>query len=98
MCDRALDHPATDDIKARLYDWRAIARSELGFPEGMIRSDFEEAARLSPENDDIRHNLEVFNRSTREPGARPHDWATPKASAIQALYRFEPISPLSPAA
>ena len=96
-CDRALDLPAQVDLKARLHEWRAIARSELGFSEAMVRSDFEEAVRLAPEDDEIRRNFEAFNRSGGQPGARPHDWAMPRASAIQALYRAEP-GPLLPAA
>lgn len=97
MCDRALIYTATDDVKARLHEWRAIARSELGFPAEMVRSEFEEALRLVPEDDQIRRNFDLFRRSGGQPGARPHDWATPKASAVQALYRAEP-GPLMPAA
>jgi hypothetical protein len=98
LCERLLDGPPLEGVRARLHEWRAISRSELGFPEAMVRSDFEEAVRLAPENDEIRHNFEAFNRSANQPGTRPHDWATPKASAIQALYRPESIFPLSPAA
>ncbi len=97
MCDRALDLPAEDEMRARLHGWRAIAKAELGFPTEMVRADFEEAVRLAPEDDEIRRNFEAFNRSGGQPGARPHDWATPRASTIQALYRAEP-GPLMPAA
>jgi tetratricopeptide (TPR) repeat protein len=83
-CERALDFPANHEIKGDLYEWLAISQSESGFPPERVRSAFEAAVRLVPDNERVRHNFAVFQET-----ATLHTWEMPRESRVKALGQAE---------
>ena len=63
MCEHVLAMPASDAVRSDLYEWLAIARSELGFPPDQVQYAFEEAIQLDPANERIRQNFRAFEES-----------------------------------
>jgi tetratricopeptide (TPR) repeat protein len=85
MCERAMELPASDEVRANLNEWLAISETELGFPLELIRSAFEEAIRLAPGVDRIRRNLEEFESAATQRRFRRLQWDKPSDSVIQAV-------------
>jgi tetratricopeptide (TPR) repeat protein len=83
MCERALELPASDDVRANLTEWLAISEAELRFPRERVRSRFEAAIRLAPDFEHIKLNLEKFESSTAVKQSRPLPWVEPTQSTIQ---------------
>jgi len=87
VCDRALEFPADDEVRANFKEWLAISEAELGFPPERIRSTFEAAMRLAPEAEHIRRNLDEFARAEAQEGNRHASWLSPNSSVIQEVGR-----------
>jgi tetratricopeptide (TPR) repeat protein len=51
---------ATDPVRAELLEWQAICLCELDYPVEVVRSLFEKAAALDPDNESIQANLAGF--------------------------------------
>ena len=96
MCERSLIFPEPDEVRAMLYEWLAISRSELKYPPDQVRSAFEEAIRLAPDADRIRENFEAFEAALANPiGPRP-EWIKPRAATVQAFGRSDFRPPWPP--
>ena len=87
MCERALELPASDEVRANLNEWLAISEAELRFPPELIRSAFEEAIRLAPDVDRIRRNLEEFETAVTQQSVQPLHWDKPSNSVVQSFWR-----------
>jgi tetratricopeptide (TPR) repeat protein len=85
LCERALELPASDEVRASLNEWLAISETELGFPPELIRSAFEEAIRLASDVDRIRRNLEEFENAAAQQKFRQLQWDKPNDSVVQAV-------------
>ncbi len=88
FCAAALEREGPDDAKSELNEWLAIARAELGFPDGMVREAFEEALRLDPSNDRARRNLatyEEFVGASKSIGTAPFEARSPHAVQARAF-------------
>jgi tetratricopeptide (TPR) repeat protein len=94
MCERALELPASDEIRANLHEWIAISEAELGFPAELVRSAFEQAIRLAPDVNRIRQNLEEYAQAAVVKRGRGLPWGKPTESTIQAVWRagYSPIA------
>lgn len=66
-CEDALRIEGPIEAKCDLAEWLAISRAELGFPEAMVRSAFEDALRLDASNDRARRNLATFEAAMADP-------------------------------
>lgn len=89
MSEQALRMPASDVVRANLYEWLAIARAELGFPPQQVRAAFEEAIRSEPGDERIRRNLRAFEESVARQAAQPRAWDKPAESLVQAVGQAE---------
>jgi hypothetical protein len=87
--------PASDTVKGNLYEWLAIARSELGFPSSQVRAAFEEAIRLEPANDRIRRNFRAFEESLAQQPVLPKNWEKPTESLVQKFGHAESVLALA---
>lgn len=90
MCERALNFSASDEVRGCLNEWLAISMFELGFPRDLVRSKFEEATRLAPDNQRIQQNFELFGKTSAQ-----HDWSMPGITSVKAIlpFRLPPILP-----
>ncbi len=86
VSERALDWDSSNAVKATLYEWIGISRSELGMPIEKVREAFEAAVRLEPENERIRSNLAAFE-SAVEQTTKVHQWAAIPVSTLQLMGR-----------
>ena len=86
-CERALELPASDEVRANLNEWLAISEAELRFPPELIRSAFEEAIRLARDVDRIRRNLEEFETAVTQQSVQPLHWDKPSNSVVQSFWR-----------
>lgn len=84
LCERALRMDAPDAVHADLHEWHAISMHELRFPPDRVRADFEEAMRLSPDNERIRRNFIVFQNEANPRPSGPAAWTKPREDVIQA--------------
>src|SRR5262249_30820530 len=89
MCERALSMAASDVVRSNLYEWLAISHAELGSPPEEVRTAFETAIRLGPENARARKNCHAFEDSLRDGPLAPQVWEKPEASAVRACGRAE---------
>ncbi len=65
LCEQALAMPGSATLKSELYEWMAIAQSELGFPADLVRASFEEAISRNPSNDMAVRNRDAFEAALR---------------------------------
>jgi len=87
MCDRALELPASDEVRANLNEWLAISETELGFPSEQIRAKFAAAVELTPDSDRIRRNLNEFENAVAQGSYHQRTWDKPNGSEVQAVGR-----------
>jgi tetratricopeptide (TPR) repeat protein len=87
MCERALALPASDEVRANLNEWLAIAETELGFPAELVRSAFETAIRLAPEIERIQQNLEEFEKAVGQHKNRRVPWISPNDAVVREVGR-----------
>jgi tetratricopeptide (TPR) repeat protein len=88
-CERALKIQASDTVRANLYEWMAISRSDLGLPPSEVRVAFEEAIRLDPRNERIRKNHRAFEESINSDGRSLRVWEKPDGAYVRAYGRAE---------
>ncbi len=81
---RGVERPASDSVRANLFEWMAISMSELGFPSSAVRKAFEEALRLDPENDRIRANFDAYELAAASPSSQPA-WQKAPHTLVQGL-------------
>jgi tetratricopeptide (TPR) repeat protein len=86
-CERALRIHASNAVRANLYEWVAISRSELDFPPSEVRTAFEEAIRLDPANERIRKNYRAFEDSLRRHAPDLRAWEKPDSADVRAYGR-----------
>lgn len=89
LCERALNMPSSDAVRANLLEWAAISRSELGFPPAEVRMAFEEAIRLDPGNERIRKNQRAFEESLGRDAPALRAWQKPDGAAVRAYGRAQ---------
>jgi tetratricopeptide (TPR) repeat protein len=89
ICPASDDFPVSDEVRALLHEWLAIARAERRYPADKVRAAFEEAIRLTPDADRIRSNLATFEGHTANPMTSRREWIKPRASTVQAFGRSE---------
>jgi tetratricopeptide (TPR) repeat protein len=94
LCERALECEAPDEVKGDLFEWSAIARSEMRFPAESVRSMFEEAVRLAPNSDRIRRNFRAFEQAETKHEGRLHQWDKPREAVVREFGRssFSPLA------
>lgn len=85
LCEEGLRLEGLESAKSDLAEWLAIARAELGFPAGMVRSAFEESLRFDPANERARRNLATFELRDRSVVPREFLKRSPKAVRASAL-------------
>jgi tetratricopeptide (TPR) repeat protein len=88
MCEQALRFPSTDRARANSYEWMAISQAMLGFERQTVRSSFQQARRLAPENERIRRNEAALERSPRQPSDRII-WETGDDREITEMAKLE---------
>jgi tetratricopeptide (TPR) repeat protein len=89
MCEQSLKYPANDEVQANIYEWMAISRFELGDLPERVRSDFEEAIRLTPDLDRIRQNFAAFENAVAHPHVPRISWLKPTISNVKSIGRPE---------
>jgi tetratricopeptide (TPR) repeat protein len=87
MSERALEFPASDEVRANLNEWLAISESELGFPAERIRAKFEAALRLAPDSNRIRGNLLAFETLVAHGRYGQNTWHKPNVSEVREVGR-----------
>ncbi|MDA1230056.1 MAG: hypothetical protein O2856_04720 [Planctomycetota bacterium] len=86
----ALQRSPHSQITADCLEWIAICQATLGYPLSTVLSTFNEALKLSPNNERIKKNTENFERH-REAIA-PASWMQVSTDALRELgqHRFMP--------
>ncbi len=75
VCEKGLTLPASNAVKSRLEEMRAIALAELGFPSEVVRASFETAIRLDPTNEQAKRNQKTFEQTPRfHPSGERRKW------------------------
>lgn len=92
VSERAVDLAGSDSLKANLFEWIAIAKSELGMPSHAVREAFEAALRLAPDNDRIRMNWNAYEAAIASQNL-PVTWHKAPKIVVQALghAQFDPV-------
>lgn len=88
VCERGLQMNAPPTVHSQLWEWLAIAETELDFPSDRVRSRFEQALRLDPSNDMARRNLEAFEEAIAHPTAGKV-WQKRSETDVRAFGRTE---------
>jgi tetratricopeptide (TPR) repeat protein len=100
LCNKALTIRSTPSLVAVVWQWKAIAQSELNLPNEVVRQSFERAVTLDPLNAQIQHNFEVFKESAASAPGSPQQrkaWQTIEVPGLEAARR-NALDPLAHAA
>lgn len=60
MCEDSLRYPLTDKLRANCFEWIAICHATLDTASETVRSYFDRAIALAPENERIARNRQAF--------------------------------------
>lgn len=92
LCALAMRLSSPPTVRANLLEWIGICQWQLRFPADVVRASFKAARHLAPENDRIRRNAELFERSQK---ALPPEatWEGATESDMRAIGQaeFQPV-------
>jgi tetratricopeptide (TPR) repeat protein len=89
QCDAALHKCDIDELKGLVFEWRAIARAEQGFPIGDVRADFEKAIAFAPDDDRIQRNLRSFEDAVAGNLKPKEIWEITSIQKVQQIGSFD---------
>ena len=84
VSEQAVELAASDSVRANLFEWIGISRSELGMPPDTVRNALEDALRLAPNNDRIRENFDAFENAIASQSLTV-TWHKASEGTVQAL-------------
>jgi tetratricopeptide (TPR) repeat protein len=84
---------ASDHLRAYCLHWIAIAMASLGYPLALVRSVFENAIQLAPDEKQFQVNLELFDAAAQDSPRSHARWEKTPANRIQgfALREYQPV-------
>lgn len=85
MASRALHLADTAMLQADCLEWIAIGQAALGYPPETVRAAFHAAQQLTPDNQRIARNLQLFEASVAEPLRPPIPWERVEPEAMRSF-------------